>query len=170
MGDENERSWGGEVGILISRMLVEFFHCPLSKYENLQMIQIFEILSMYSHSWKFQWSSTKDKGTTHFKIGIVCQRHFRTSWNIMTPFKVAPFQLYDEEHDVAVQCLIQLGAGILFFYVYGWLLIQKRINFVATEPCFYSNFGILWIRGASVTWMPCQHPRDYWTKCLQNYW
>ena len=38
----------------------------------------------------------------------------------MTPFNVAPFELYDEEHDVAVQHhSSNIGEGILFFFVCG---------------------------------------------------
>ena len=60
---------------------------------------------MQSRSWKFQWSSIKDKGATPFNIGIVSQvweRHFKTSWNIKTSFNVAPFKLYVKEHDMSV--------------------------------------------------------------------
>ena len=37
-----------------------------TKYENLKMMHILKILSMWSHSWKYQWSIVKYKGTTHF--------------------------------------------------------------------------------------------------------
>ena len=38
------------------------------------------------------------------------------SWNIMTSFNVVPFELYDEEHDVAVQRHnSNIGVGTLFF-------------------------------------------------------
>ena len=33
-------------------------------------------------------------------------------------YHVAPLELYDEEHDVAVQCHNSNTEGILFFYVY----------------------------------------------------
>ena len=48
----------------------------------------------------------KNKGTTCLQSVIVCQvceRHFKTSWNIMTSFNVDPFHLYDDVHDGTVQ-------------------------------------------------------------------
>ena len=45
----------------------------------------------------------------------------------MTSFNVAPFELYDEEHDVAIQRHNwNIGVGILFFYVYGWLFSKMN--------------------------------------------
>ena len=38
----------------------------------------------------------------------------------MTSFEVAPFQLHDEEHVMAVQRhSSNMGVGVLFFYAYG---------------------------------------------------
>ena len=50
----------------------------------------------------------------------------------MRSFDVAPFQLHDEEHDMAVKRHnSNMGVGILFFYEYGqvanelvWLIIS----------------------------------------------
>ena len=58
----------------------------------------------------------------------------------MTSFNIAPFELYDQEHEVAVRHNSNIGVGILFFYV-----SPKWMEFVAKESCFYGNSGILWI-------------------------
>ena len=75
---------------------------------------------MESHFWKFQWSVTKNQETTCFQSGIVHQvweRHFKTSWNIMTSFNLAPFYLYNEEHEGTVQRWNpNIWVEILFLY------------------------------------------------------
>ena len=45
----------------------------------------------------------------------------------MMSLNFAPFELYDEEHDLVVQYHnSNIRVGILFFYIYGWIFLKMN--------------------------------------------